>query len=157
MANADLERPLLDFRCEWHTGEVLGPANRAAFAVFDVGPVEPDEVGLPPKLGKRLERLATWYDQSLDEYNPGGPRPWRQEECDRFTAEARALFEEIRARLADRIDVEWGIETLVEDPGLDEYLRDPDAYWHRKHPPNTALRRWKRAISSWYSSRTSKP
>jgi hypothetical protein len=148
MTDDGSERPRLRFTFEWHVEDLLWAMDDSAFELFDAGPVSYDEVGLPEQLGERMERLSQWHDESLNWDYPPAPGPWRQDECDRFNAEARRLFEEVRARLADRFDVVWDAETVTEDPDLDEYLSSPDTYWRRKLGAKSGWARWTQKFSA---------
>jgi len=59
-----------------------------------------------------VEDLLEWYDQSLNWDYPPNPRPWRQEECDRFNDAVKP-------------------PELMEDPDLDEYLKDPKGFMRK--------------------------
>jgi hypothetical protein len=122
---ADSPKPLLAFWWEWGTGSPFWASNDAAFAQFDVGPIEPATLGLPDGVVAELERVSVWHDSALNWKEPNCPGPWRQDECDRFNADSRAIFERCAALLEGRIDLKYVQDDEREDPDLDTYLEDP--------------------------------
>lgn len=107
-------------------GCCLWIGDEEARARFEAGPVD-DRVGLSAALDQRIAELSAWYDGSLNPDDPLAPSLWRQDECDRFNAAAGELLEAIRAELGPSVDVVDERQLLVEDPSLDQYLRDPDS------------------------------
>jgi hypothetical protein len=73
---------------------------------------------------RQLEQLCQWYQGSLNWEYPPDPGPWRQEECDRFNAAVHALLPTVIAELGDDFEVTDAQRPAVEDPDLDEYLKD---------------------------------
>ncbi|HYF65378.1 MAG TPA: hypothetical protein VD886_21295 [Herpetosiphonaceae bacterium] len=111
---------------EWGGGS-LWPVNPAAYARFDVGPLE-ECLPLSPASLERLDELSAWHDTALNWDYPPDPGPWRQAECDRFNAAADALLAAIRAELAPDYAVIDDQPRLAEDPDLDAYLADPGGF-----------------------------
>lgn len=68
-----------------------------------------------------------WYQESLNRDYPPDLGPWRQAECDRFNEAVQALLPIVGAELGDDFGVINAQPLAVEDPGLDEYLKDSNA------------------------------
>lgn len=85
---------------------------------------DPEE-GLPISEGLRqeTERLGSWYENSLG--GEGEPlSPWRQDECDRFNADALAAFYRVRDEIAPTWVIECMLSLKYEDPRLDRELAE---------------------------------
>lgn len=52
-----------------------------------------------------MERLAAWYDTSLDWNDPTGPTPWSPEEGARFKRAAQALLQQLQAQLGPAYEI----------------------------------------------------
>lgn len=53
-----------------------------------------------------IDRLAEWYQSSLDWDDPSAPSPWTRQECESFNAQAEALLSRIRSELP----ANWAVE-----------------------------------------------
>jgi hypothetical protein len=96
--------------------------------------IDPEKVGLSVELHRRIGHLRTWFDSSVNWKTPPDPGPWRQDECDRFNAEAAELLELIRRELGVEYEVIDRFVPLYEDPDLDLYLADPKNF---RPPPGS--------------------
>lgn len=125
MSNAeDHGKPQLSFWWDWGCGP-FWCANDQARAMFDVGPIDPEALGLPDALAVELEQMIEWHDTSLNWEYPPDPGPWRQEEYDRFNAASMRLFETCRNILWDSVELVYTHPEERQDPDLDRYLDDP--------------------------------
>lgn len=79
-------------------------------------------------LQKRGNELRGWHDTSLNWGYPLDPGPWRQEECDQFNQAVRAFFADIGAEMSEDFELLYQQADLIEDPDLDEYLKDPEHF-----------------------------
>ena len=118
------EKTTLRYWFEWYTPALWGKR----------GYVSPRELPLSGETVAELERLTQWHDSSMNWYHLSAPGPWRQEECDRFNSASDALYRRICEELGSNYEVINEQGPLNEDPGLDEYLRDPDAYILARSP-----------------------
>lgn len=130
-------KPKYLFRFFYDWGSTpLWSANDAAYEKFGFGDIILEEF-LSPETVKRADELSDWYYTSLNQDYPPDPSLWRQEECDRFNAAVKQLFETMKAELGEEFELQWEQEVLVEHPDLDEYLKDPNAYdrkrWGMNH------------------------
>lgn len=116
------------FFYDWGCDLPFWCGNDAARAKFDVGAIEPEELGLTPQTSKTVRALAEWHDTSLNWDYPPNPSPWRQEECDRFNAAVESLLETIRAELSEEYQLIDQQRRAREDPDLDRYLADPKGF-----------------------------
>jgi hypothetical protein len=85
-------------------------------------------------LQSRATTLADWFSTALNWSDPSAPCTWRQEECDRFSVEVRQFFLDLRAELAEHIEIIYKQGEPEESPCLDEYLRDPDNFTRYNDP-----------------------
>jgi hypothetical protein len=95
-------------------------------------PADPARLPLSPATAARIHAMCTWYQEALNWDYPPDPGPWRHEECDRFNREAAILLEAVRGELGDGFKVIDVHSEQREDPRLEEYLRDPTAYHHKR-------------------------
>lgn len=110
------------FFYDWCVDSPFWCGNDVARDKFDVGPIEPEELGLSIQTSERVRALAKWHDTALNWTYPSDPGPWRQEECDRFNAAVDSLLETVRAELSEEyelIDRQW---RASEDPDLDRHI-----------------------------------
>ena len=91
-------------------------------------PIEPESLPLSSTTIEQVHKLIQWHDQSLNWDYPPDPGPWRQNECDRFNCAARELLEACRRELGKDFELIDAYKNIVEDPDLDEYLRDPAGF-----------------------------
>lgn len=115
------------FFFDYGSGTCFWSGNDRARARFDYA-IEPEELPVSLETIKKAKDLLEWYDQSLNWDYPPDPGLWRQEECDRFNKATKQLFEIVKTQLAE--DFELGNEQidLIEDPDLDEYLKNPQEF-----------------------------
>jgi hypothetical protein len=125
-----IERPkfVLRFWFEWRADTAFWPANDAAYERFGVGPIAPEQLPLTPETRRRVHACSEWHDQSLNWDYPPDPGPWREEECVRFNAAARALHAAAARELGAPYELVFAEPEAHEDPDLDAYLRDPRGF-----------------------------
>jgi len=105
-------------------GFCLWSGNEKTTAKFG-SPIHPEKLPLSPETIRRVRELCDWFDRSLNWDYPPDPGPWRQEECDRFNRAAKQLFATIRTELGEAFEMHNEQPDLMEDPDLDEYLKNP--------------------------------
>jgi len=122
----------ISFWFEWG-GECFWAADEKTQEKYDI-PIDPEKLPLSPETVARARELGAWHDTSLNWASPLDPGPWRQEECDRFNAAVKELFEVVSAELGDEFDVTNDHHEINEHPDFDEYWRDHDldAYLARR-------------------------
>jgi hypothetical protein len=111
------------FFFDWHCTPFWS-GNEEAKERFDYA-IQPEKLPLLPETIEKSYELASWHDKSLNWDYPPDPGPWRQEECERFNAAANQLIETVRAELGEAFELVNECRPLNEDPGLEEYLRNP--------------------------------
>lgn len=116
------------FFYDWGCDSPFWCGNDAARAKFDVGSIEPEELGLSSQTSEMVRALTEWHDTALNWDYPPDPSPWRQEECDRFNAAVDSLLETIRAELSKEYELIDQQCRAREDPDLDRYLADPKGF-----------------------------
>jgi hypothetical protein len=109
------------------SGPCLWSANDEARAKYGY-PIAPEKLPLLPATIQRIHEMGKWFQDSLNWQSPLDPGPWRQEECDRFNDAARKLFDQIQAELGEQFALSYEQRDEMEDPDLDEYLRDPKGF-----------------------------
>ena len=120
----------INFWFEWGGG-CLWPADEATINQIDFGPydlLDNNVLALPEALISECRRLAAWHNQSLNWEHPPDPGPWRQQECDTFNSSSRELFKKLEAELKSSAELIYKQVDLVEDPDLDQYLKDPKRF-----------------------------
>lgn len=147
-SSEDPEKPQLSFWWDWGCGP-FWCGNDEARAMFDVGPIDPEVLGLPEALAVEVEQMIEWHDTSLNWEYPPAPGPWRQEECDRFNAASMRLYETSRTILGDSIVLVYKHKEECEDPDLDRYLANPKQF-KRADAPDTGdpMNRFKPRLSA---------
>ncbi len=90
---------------DWGGGS-LWPADAAARAAFDVGPLE-DVLPLSPALRERIDTLSTRHDGALDWNDPAGPSPWDAAAFAAFDVDARALRDAIAVELGADFHIDY--------------------------------------------------
>lgn len=113
------------FFYDWGCDSPFWCGNDAARAKFDVGPIEPETLGLSIQTSETVRALAKWHDTALNWDYPPDPGPWRQEECDRFNVAVDSLLETIRTELSEEYEIIDRQGRYYEDPDLDRYSADP--------------------------------
>jgi hypothetical protein len=108
-------------------GSYFWSGNDAARKRFGY-PISPENLPLSAATIRQINELIDLFQTSLNWEYPPDPGPWRQEECDRFNAAARQLFEIARLELGDEFELCYEQKNLAEDPDLDEYLIDPKGF-----------------------------
>lgn len=108
----------------------LWALNDAAERAFGISYIAPESLPLSEQSQHRASELAAWFNQSLNQDYPPDPSPWRQDECDRFNDASAKLLAQIRAELGGDYNVIDEQASLSEDPRLDEYLENPNAFRH---------------------------
>lgn len=117
--------PTLAYWYEWRASSPLWDRSS------DGGMVDLQDLGLSEELIRDIQKTGDWHDTALNWEYPPDPGPWRQEECDRFNKKARELYVRICKELEGRYVVVYEAGEEREDPELDEYLYNPEAF-HRK-------------------------
>ena len=121
-------RYALRFWFEWRLGTAFWAANALTSTKFGYGVVAPEALPLTPETIAHVHRLSDWHDQSPNWDYPPDPGLWRQDECDRFNKAVIELFNTVVAELGTAFEVINVQDTLIEDPSLDEYLKDPQHF-----------------------------
>lgn len=116
------------FFYDWGCDSPLWCGNDAARTRFDVGPIEPEALGLSAQTSEMARSLARWHNTALNWDSPSDPGPWRQEECDRFNAAVDAFLETVRTELGEEYEIIDRQGRYYEDPNLDRYLADPKGF-----------------------------
>jgi len=116
------------FFYDWGCDSPFWCSNDATRAKFDVGPIEPETLGLSIQTSETVRALAKWHDTALNWDYPPDPGPWRQEECDRFNAAVDSLLKTIRAELSEEYEIIDRQGRYYEDPDLDRYLAAPKGF-----------------------------
>lgn len=116
------------FFYDWGCDSPFWCGNDAAIAKFDVGPIDPEALGLSAQTAKAVRALAAWHNTALNWDYPPDPGRWRQEECDRFNAAVDALLVTIRAELSGSYELIDRQPRLSEDSDFDRYLADPKSF-----------------------------
>lgn len=106
---------------------VLWADNDAARAEFGYM-VNLARLPLSAATREEAERLEAWSGDNVNSDYPPAPGPWRQEECDRFNAAARALLARLRTELGPDYEIVDAFTEQHEDPDLDAYLADPKGF-----------------------------
>lgn len=120
------------FFYEWGTfDECLWPDNEVARKKFGLAPSIGD-FPVSEELKAEIVRLGEWYQSSLNWDYPPDPSPWRQDECDRFNRAVRHVFAALQKELGENFKLEYVQNDPLEDPDLDEYLKDPIHYKRNK-------------------------
>ncbi len=88
----------------------------------------PEKLPLSMETTKRANDLVDWYDQPMNLNYPPHPSLWRQEECDRFNKAVEELICLLKTELGDEFELVNEDRKMVEDPDLDEYLKDPKGF-----------------------------
>lgn len=122
----------IKFFFDYGSGTCFWSGNERAEAKFNDYFIEPKELPLSLETIKRVEDLLEWYDQSLNWEYPPDPGPWHQEECDRFNNTVKQLFETVKIELGEEFELCNKQPELMEDPNLDEYLKEPKGFMRRK-------------------------
>ena len=131
------EKYILKYWFEWRANTAFWCSNDASFKKFSGGPIAPERLPLSPETAVEIRRLSRWYDSYLDWSAPNYlPMTWRQDECDRFNTASRQLYETIVVELGENFEIIYHQKDAVEDPDLDEYLRDPEAFKQRRDIPS---------------------
>jgi hypothetical protein len=125
-------RPVLNFWWEWQAASPFWPADDVARAKFGLGEINAADLGLPPELVEELRVTAEWHDTSLNWSYPPDPGPWRHDECARFNATSKALFERCQKLLAGTVELRYHQREIAEDPDLDSYLADPHNFKRKR-------------------------
>lgn len=119
------------FFCEYG-GPCFWSANNAARARFGYS-IDPEGLPLSLETISRTHELMRWFQDSLNWDYPPDPGPWRQEECDRFNDAARKLFDQVQMELGEEFTLSYEQREQMEDPDLDEYLRNPKGFKRKKN------------------------
>jgi hypothetical protein len=125
-------KPRFKFFFDWTSRGELDSMLWAAHA--EAHDFKLSKLTISDSLQSRANVLADWYITALDWSDPSAPCPWRQEECDRFRVEIRRFFLDLRAELAEHIEIIYKQYEPNESPCLDEYLRDPNNFTRRNDP-----------------------
>ena len=108
-------------------GSYFWSGNDAARKRFGY-PISPENLPLSAATIKQANELIDLFQTSLNWEYSSDPGPWRQDECDRFNAAARQLFETASLELGDDFELCSEQKNLAEDPDLDEYLKGPKRF-----------------------------
>jgi hypothetical protein len=117
-----------NFWFEWWADTAFLPANAAARREFGEGMTASELLPLSAETIDQIHLLANWHDDYLDWEVPTAPSLWRQEECDSFNAAVKQIYEQVVEELGADFEVVNVQAVLVEDPDLDEFLKDPEGF-----------------------------
>lgn len=117
----------IKFFFDYGSGTCFWSGNAKIKAKFGY-PIKPDELPLSLESIKKVKKFLEWYDQSLNPEYPSDPGRWRQEECNRFNDGVKQLFETVKRELGENFELCQEQPKLMEDPDLDEYLKDPKGF-----------------------------
>ena len=96
-------KPRFDFWIEWTS---RGELDSMLWAADDEARnFKLSKLQISDSLQSRATTLADWFSTALNWSDPSSPCPWRQEECDRFRVEIRRFFLDLRAELAEHIEI----------------------------------------------------
>ena len=121
----------IKFFFDYGSGTCFWSGNDKARAKFNY-PIKPEKLPISPETIKRLRDLLEWYDQSLNWESPSDPRTWFQEECDKFNSAVKQLFETVKTELGEEFELCNEQPNLIENPELDEYLKDSKGFRRKK-------------------------
>lgn len=86
----------------------LWAGNEAAYAKFDVGPIDPKRLNLSAETISLIERLVDWQYHEIDWEN--APEiAWSDDERQRFDNEARKLFVMIQRELGEDYELVYQV------------------------------------------------
>lgn len=115
------------FFFDYGSGTCFWSGNEQARARFGYA-IAPAELPLSLAKIKKVKDLLEWYDQSLNWDYPPDPGLWRQEECDRFNDSVQQLFAAVKTQLTEDFELRNEQLDLIEDPDLDQYLKNPQEF-----------------------------
>jgi len=118
----------LNFWFEWLADTCFQAADVVTSEKFGIGMIAPERLPLKQETITQVKLLSQWHDTSLNWDYPPNPGLWRQEECNRFNAAAKQLFDTITVELGETFEIAYSQIDLVEDPELDKYLNDPQNF-----------------------------
>ena len=124
-----MEKPRLKYWYEWCTESPLWPTDRKTSDLYGY-PVDLSKIGLHEQLIEEIKKTSQWHDTDFNWEFPGAPFLWKQKECDRFTEEITKIHSLIVGDIGDRFEIEFP-EPYVEDPELDNYLKDQEEFLER--------------------------
>ena len=87
------------FFYDWGLDTPFWCGKDAALEKFDVGPIDPELLGLTPATTRPLQDLGSWHDTALNWDYPPDPGPWRQDECERFRTTLECILEKVPGEL----------------------------------------------------------
>jgi hypothetical protein len=119
------------FFFDYGSGTCFWSGNDKTRAKFNY-PIKPEELPLPVESLKKVRDLLEWYDQSLNWSYPPDPGPWRQGECNRFNHAVKQLLKTVKMELGEEFELCNEQPDLIEDPDLDQYLKDPKGFSRNK-------------------------
>jgi hypothetical protein len=125
-------RFFFDYGC----GGCLWPNSDKTYQDFDFGPI--DDV-IAEKTGKlsiesleMIKAMDIIYSKYYNQHTPTDPSLWRQKDCDSFNKKVDELFARLTEELKEDFEI-IDIQTRhIEDPELNEYLKDPINYNRKK-------------------------
>jgi hypothetical protein len=127
---------ILRFFFEYGAGGCLWSHNEAAYNDFGYGPIDQrilDETGkLSPPTLQLIEALDNRSADYLNKDYPPDPSLWRQADCDVFNAQVDGLIENLVLELGEEFQIKDEQTRYVEDPDLDEYLKEPQKFKRKK-------------------------
>jgi hypothetical protein len=86
----------------------LWAGNQAAYAKFDVGPIDPKKLNLSEETLALIERLVKWQYHEIDWEN--APEiAWCDDERQQFNDEARTLFALIQRELGEDFELVYQV------------------------------------------------
>ena len=88
-----------DYECS-----CLWSADDATKKRFDY-PISPESLPLSKDSLKKIEEACRFFDTRLDWNDPGGPSPWKKEDCEKFNKISKELFELIKNELGEKFEI----------------------------------------------------
>jgi hypothetical protein len=94
----------LRFFFDYGSGVCFWAANEAAQRQFGY-PVETDQLPLSTATKEAVEHVISWYDQSLNWDDPGGPGLWNSTDWEQFNTEVQKILALVHAELGAQFEI----------------------------------------------------
>jgi hypothetical protein len=94
----------LRFFFDYGSGVCFWAANEAAQRQFGYT-VETDQLPLSTATKEAVEHVISWYDQSLNWDDPGGPGLWNSTDWEQFNTEVQKILALVHAELGAQFEI----------------------------------------------------